>query len=113
MTVTDLDGLTGLPEYRNGGLLIDCGVLEPRDPGLLASIFDPLDEAVVEWRAMTVILLDRLAGGVRQRLGVGAADFPLAKLLEGGSWQAGREIAREKRPDGRPPLTVASDGTLF
>ena len=32
VTVTGLDALTGLPEYRNGGLLLDTGVLRLRDP---------------------------------------------------------------------------------
>jgi hypothetical protein len=68
---------------------------------------------VVEWRALTIALLDRLAPLVREALRVGAAQFPLAKVLEGGSWAAGREIARENRPDGSPPLMIASDGTLF
>jgi hypothetical protein len=68
---------------------------------------------VVEWRALTVALLDRTAVEVRRILGVDAAALPLAKVLEGGTWAAGREIARERRPDGRPPLTVASDGTVF
>ena len=31
--VHELDALTGLPEYRNGGLLLDAGVLVPRDCG--------------------------------------------------------------------------------
>ena len=96
-TITDIDGLTGLAEYRNGGLFLDCGVLVPRDPGLLQRPLDPFDEPVVEWRALTVALLDRLAERVRDRLGVDAADFPLAKVLEGGSWAAGREIAAERR----------------
>ena len=34
VTVTGLDALTGLPEYRNGGLLLDTGVLRLRDPAL-------------------------------------------------------------------------------
>ena len=29
--VTDIDGLTGLAEYRNGGLFVDTGVLAFRD----------------------------------------------------------------------------------
>jgi hypothetical protein len=70
-------------------------------------------ELVVEWRALTVALLDELAPLVRGRLGVGAAEFPLAKVLQGGTWSAGRRIAREKRPDGGPPIRVASDGTVF
>jgi hypothetical protein len=113
ITVTALDGLTGLAEYRNGGLFLDVGVIEPRDPSLASRMLDPMEEAVVEWRALTVALLDRLAEKVRQALGKAAAEFPLACMLEGGSWAAGREIALSWRPDGRPPLSVASDGTLF
>jgi hypothetical protein len=111
--VTDIDGLTGLAEYRNGGLFLDCGVIVVRDEALLRRPLDPFSEPVVEWRALTVALLDRLAPLVRDALGVSANEFPLAKLLEGGSWAAGREIAHERRPDGSPPLTIASDGTLF
>jgi hypothetical protein len=111
--VVELDGLTGLPEYRNGGLFLDCGVVVPRDPSLLRSPLDALSEPVVEWRALTVTLLDRLADGVREQLGKSAEEFPLAQVLEGGSWAAGREIAFERRGDGSPPITVVSDGTLF
>jgi hypothetical protein len=111
--VTALDALTGLPEYRNGGLLIDSGVIVPRDPRDLAQVWKPADELVIEWRAMTVTLLDELAALVRQRLGVTAEQMPLGCVLEGGTWAAGREIAAEKRPGGAPPLTVESDGTVF
>jgi hypothetical protein len=111
--VTDLDGLTGLAEYRNGGLFLDCGVLEARDPELARMRLDAGSEPVVEWRALTVILLDRLAARVREMLGLNAGEFPLAKVLEGGSWAAGREIAAERRPGGGPPLTIDSDGTVF
>jgi uncharacterized protein DUF1688 len=111
--ITDIDGLTGLAEYRNGGLFLDCGALAPRDASLARQRLDPFSEAVVEWRALTLALLDRLAAGVRERLGKSAAEFPLAKVLEGGSWAAGREIAAERRPDGSAPLLIVSDGTLF
>jgi len=113
LQIIGLDGLTGLAEYRNGGLFLDCGVIQPRDPSLLHRPLDALSEPVVEWRALTVTLLDRLAVLVRERLGKSAAEFPLAKVLEGGSWAAGREIAFERRKDGSPPLTIVSDGTLF
>jgi Protein of unknown function (DUF1688) len=111
--VAGLDELTGLAEYRNGGLFIDCGVIDPRDPGLLKCPLDGWSEPVVEWRALTVALLDRLAPRVRERLGKSAEDFPLACVLEGGSWAAGREIASERRPAGDAPLNIVSDGTLF
>jgi Protein of unknown function (DUF1688) len=111
--ISDIDGLTGLAEYRNGGLFLDCGALAPRDASLARQRLDPFSEAVVEWRALTLALLDRLAARVRERLGKSAAEFPLAKVLEGGSWAAGREIAAEHRPDGSAPLLIVSDGTLF
>lgn len=113
ITVTGLDQLTGLPEYRNGGLFIDLGVLSVRHDALIKYPIPVEDEAVVEWRALTLALLDHIAGPVRERLGKTAAEMPLARILEGGTWAAGRRIAREKRPDGGPPLTVASDGTVF
>ena len=111
--VTGLDRLTGLPEYRNGGLLVDTGVLVPKDPRILAEPLEVGDEAVVEWRALTVALLDRIAGLVRDRLGVTAEAFPLARVLQGGTWTAGRLIARQRRPDGGPPIRIRSDGTVF
>jgi hypothetical protein len=68
---------------------------------------------VVEWRALTVALLDRLASGMRARLGLDAVSLPLAKILQGGSWAAGRQLARERRTDASPPVKVISDGTVF
>jgi hypothetical protein len=113
IAVTGLDELTGLPEYRNGGLFIDLGVLGIRHDALKKYPIPVEDEAIVEWRALTLALLDHIAGPVRERLGKTAAEMPLARILEGGTWAAGRRIAREKRADGGPPLTVASDGTVF
>lgn len=111
--VTDLDQLTGLAEYRNGGLMIDAGLIEPRDPQLTRITLQAASEPVVEWRSLTVALLDRIAVDVRQRLGMDAHSLPLARVLEGGTWAAGRRLARERRADGGPPLAIASDGTLF
>ncbi|MBU6256860.1 MAG: DUF1688 family protein [Burkholderiales bacterium] len=109
--VRGIEALTALPEYRNGGLLIDGGVVVPRAAHALQRPWRPGDEFVVEWRALTVALLDELAPLVRERLD--APDLPLACILEGGTWAAGREIARERRRDGAPPLKIESDGTLF
>ena len=113
IAVTDIDGLTGLAEYRNGGLFVDTGVLALKDPAD-AGRAHPVDSPqVVGWRSLTVALLDRIAPMVRERLGVTAEAFPLARVLEGGTWAAGRKIAREKRADGGPPIAVISDGTVF
>jgi uncharacterized protein DUF1688 len=111
--VVDVDGLTGLAEYRNGGLFVDTGVLKLADPEAGSRPHQVSDPLIVAWRSMTVALLDRLAPLVRERLGVSAGDFPLARMLEGGSWAAGRRIAAELRPDGGPPFTIISDGTVF
>jgi hypothetical protein len=113
ITVTDIDGLTGLAEYRNGGLFIDTGILEFRDPSAASREHDVSSPLVVEWRALTVALLDRLAEVLRARLKMDSESLPLAKILEGGTWAAGRTIARELRADGSPPLKVISDGTVF
>jgi hypothetical protein len=108
--VTDCDQLTALPEYRNGGLLLDTGVLQLVDAADAARTWDVGDELVVEWRALTVALIDELAPRVRAQLG--AAALPLACILEGGTWTAGRELAAELRA-GNPPFSIDSDGTVF
>jgi hypothetical protein len=113
ITVRDIDGLTGLAEYRNGGLFVDTGVLVLRDPADAARVHDVGSPLVVEWRSLTVALLDRLAQALRRRLGLDAVSLPLAKVLEGGTWAAGRAIAHARRPDGAPPIAVRSDGTVF
>ena len=113
IAVEGLDALTGLPEYRNGGLLIDGGALVPLAADFAALPKTVDDPWVIEWRALTVALLDDLAPLVRAELGVDAQQLPLACMLEGGSWAAGREIAAERRPGGAPPLRIDSDGTVF
>jgi hypothetical protein len=104
--------LTALPEYRNGGLLLDTGVLKLREPDAAHQVWHPGDEIVVEWRALTVALLDELAAGVRMQLSLDEEQMPLARVLEGGTWAAGRESAQKLR-GGLPPLQVQTDGTVF
>jgi hypothetical protein len=113
INVTDIDGLTGLAEYRNGGLFVDTGVLAFRDAEAAQQEHGVASPLVVEWRALTVALLDRVADGVRHRLKADATSLPLAKILEGGTWAAGRLLARERRADSSPPVKVISDGTVF
>jgi hypothetical protein len=110
LTITELSALTGLAEYRNGGLMIDSKLLVPKHAGVLAQIHEVSSQVVVEWRALTVALLDELLPLVQKELGV---ELSLAALLEGGSWAAGRELAQSLRSDGGSPIRVRSDGTVF
>lgn len=112
VTLHGVDQLTALPEYRNGGLLVDAGVLRLRDPAFAQRVWQPGDELVVEWRAMTVALMDDIAVRVRKSLHLDEQRMPLACVLEGGSWAAGRELAQKHR-NGLPPFQVTSDGTVF
>ncbi|HTL10986.1 MAG TPA: URC4/urg3 family protein [Bdellovibrionota bacterium] len=113
LEITALGDLTGLPEYRNGGLFLDGGVLALRDPADALKSHAPGSELVVEWRALTVALLDRVAPPVRKLLQKTDENYPLAKVLEGGTWWAGRKLAAKARPDGGSPLRIESDGTVF
>jgi hypothetical protein len=111
--VVGVDELTGLPEYRNGGLFLDAGALQLVDPQQAAVAHEVSSDLVIEWRALTVALLDDVADLVRQELGSSREELPLARVLEGGTWRAGRVIAGELRAGGGPPLRIVSDGTVF
>merc|ERR1719323_478840 len=111
LKVTDLGALTGLPEYRNGGLLIDTGALKLKDPRYQSErTWSVGSELAVEWRALTVILLDELAARVRKHYGKTEKELPLSNILEGGTWRAGRRYAKRLRKDGSPPLKIRLDG---
>lgn len=57
---------------------------------------------------------DEVAKLVRERLTASAVELPLVKILEGGTWTAGRRIAKDRRPDtAGPPIVIISDGTVF
>lgn len=121
LTVCVSYSLQGLPEYRNGGLFVDLGIIVPISALYEASEMHgthlrlPVTHpAVVEWRAVTVVLLDRVHAAIAERLGVTTQQLSLGQVLEAATWKAGREIARQRRPDdGGPPISVLSDGTLF
>jgi hypothetical protein len=111
--VTGLEALTALAEYRNGGLLVDTKVLAPRDPDALGRSHAMNSELIVEWRALTIALIDEIADTIRERLGRDHDTLPLAAVLEGGTWWAGRRIALKLRQDGGPPIRVESAATVF
>ncbi|CAE6466698.1 unnamed protein product [Rhizoctonia solani] len=119
--IEGMEDMTGLPEYRNGGLLVDLGVLTLRketvssfypNPEIDIARLAPSHPAIIEWRAMTVIELDRIAEALREHLN--APNLALAQVLESATWKGGREIAKQKRPEtAGPPIEIESDGTVF
>lgn len=111
--ITGLDKMTGLAEYRNGGLCLDTKLIQVKNSAILSQPHLPGSEIIVEWRALTVSLLDRIAAKIRQKLNLTSAELPLVKVLQGGTWTAGRKIAAELRKGGTPPITIESDGTVF
>ncbi len=113
LQVTGLDQLTGLPEYRNGGLFIDREVLSLKDSSHQSLWWGVQSPLVVEWRALTVCLLDKLGAMIREKLQEDSKSLPLVCILEGGTWWAGRLAAKERRPDGSPPLKLKIEGSLF
>ncbi|MGF1520826.1 MAG: URC4/urg3 family protein [Leptolyngbyaceae cyanobacterium] len=113
VTVTNLNALTGLAEYRNGGLCVDLGLLTPKHSAVTAQAHLPSSAVVVEWRALTVILLDMIGDRVCQQLHKTPTELPLIKVLEGGTWAAGRRLAKQLRSTGAPPIIIQSDGTVF
>ncbi|GAA6619807.1 URC4/urg3 family protein [Scytonema sp. NUACC26] len=113
LEITGLDALTGLAEYRNGGLCLDLGLINVKNQDILLEPYPVSSEAIVEWRALTVILLDCIAAMIREKLGMNAEELPLVKILQGGTWTAGRKIAAELRKGAIPPIQIESDGTVF
>jgi hypothetical protein len=113
LEVAGLDELTGLPEYRNGGLCLDIGLLRAKDSAIFEQSYLPGSEVIVEWRSLTVNLLDKIAAAIREKLHLSAEQLPLLKILQGGTWAAGRKIAAELRAGGVPPIQIKSDGTVF
>jgi GTP cyclohydrolase II len=104
--------MTALPEYRNGGLLVDMGVLSLKNPADALALHSVGSELIVEWRAMTVVLIEKIFEELKRRMPQQIQS--LAQVLEGGTWRAGRLVAREQRPgDGGPPIKIRSDATVF
>ena len=118
--------LTGLPEYRNGGLFVDMGVLtlksDDAERGLenysdycrrkgtkaveVAPMFEPSDDVIVEWRALTIGLLDQLCEDVNVALKKELAgnEMTLPQLLEAGSWKVSLSSNSLSKMDGTNKL---------
>lgn len=100
--------LTAPPDYNNSGLLIDIGLLtlkpEENERGLtqyrknaqlkgqpnveVVPLFGIDDGVVVEWRAITICVLDELLAEVNGLLGLSVNNaLTLPQMLEAGAWK--------------------------
>ena len=102
--VTDIDGLTGLAEYRNGGLFVDTGVLAFRDADAAQQEHEVASPLVVEWRALTVALLDRVADGRA------APAWARCHLAAAGENSRGRNLGRGPTAGARTPRRRVASG---
>lgn len=119
----NIEHATALPEYRNGGIFVDLGVLQLKEETLkegLASSkqvlpsFGASSDPIVEWRAMTISLTDKLLGLVNERFASQNVKLTIPQMLEAGTWKGGRELAAKLRPQTRSsPILIEGDGTLF
>lgn len=87
-------------------------MLKPKHDDILTASFEVQSEVIIEWRALIVASLDVIGEKVREKLGKTEKELPLVAVLQGGTWTAGRKIAKEKR-GGLPPISIISDGTVF
>jgi hypothetical protein len=83
-----MEKMTGLAEYRNGGVFVDYGVLvlkrEIKEKFTGIPTFQVWDDVIVEWRSLTVSLLDKVGEGVRAKLGLTPDQLKLVQVLEAG-----------------------------
>ncbi|KAI8061637.1 hypothetical protein BC940DRAFT_310016 [Gongronella butleri] len=121
------DLLTPVPDYAQGGLLLDTGFLTLKraeyDRGIaqfrkhaqqhglaqveVTPMFDANDPVVTEWRALTVAYIDIAADHARQTLHQTRTSLPLSKFMEAGSFNVGKELAEISRPLTQiPPIAI-------
>lgn len=102
---------------------MDLGVLNLKEEALkigLASSqkdlpsYEATSDVIVEWRAMTVALLDKLHELIGAHFASQGVKLSMPQMLEAGSWKAGRELAAKFRPETKSsPILIEGDGTLF
>ncbi|MEI9924004.1 MAG: DUF1688 family protein [Bradyrhizobium sp.] len=113
--ITDIDGLTGLAEYRNGGLFVDIGVLGFRDAADAQRDHEVASSLVVEWRAPDGgVCSNRVADRPAATAWASTRlPYPWPKFSKAGHGPRAVCWARERRADASPPVKVISDGTVF
>ncbi|GAA5808962.1 hypothetical protein MFLAVUS_002362 [Mucor flavus] len=127
--------LTPLPDYSNGGLLIDTGFITlkktdyergitnyrknsllPGQPKIeMIPTFEMSDPVVIEWRALTIAYLDLVAERVRSTMKLSKKTLSLTQLIEGGITSAGKELAEISRPNTQqPPILIKNErGVIY
>jgi len=114
VSLRDMHELTALPEHRSGSFMLDMGLISVSDEDFTSASHNTGSEFVVEWRALTVCILDEIATQLQQKLGMTAADLPLYEILQGAIWPLARRLSIAKRgADGKPVIPVRPDLLCF
>ena len=80
LTLKEEDRQKGLKNYHR--MVGDGNAVE------VVPTFEPCDDVIVEWRAVTVGFLDELLTAVNEGLGLeGSEQLTLAQMLEAGTWK--------------------------
>jgi len=108
MNVINTDFLMALPEYRNGGMIIDMNIIELIDNDFSKSHHDISSDIIIEWRALTVCIIEILKDKINTKLN---KNFHMGQILEGGTWAIGREMSKKRF--GASPLMIISNGTIM
>lgn len=110
--VHGINSLTAPADRCHATLLLDTGLLRLREPHSTGVEWSTRDEIVVEWRALTLALMDEIAPRVCASLKQSVTQLPMGCILQAGTVAAGQALTQRLR-GGQPVLKVAADTDFF
>lgn len=110
--VRGIGGLTATADRHVCQWVLDTGALRLRDPQAAGARWTCADEIVVEWRALSLALLEEIASRVRELLTRDEQGLPMGCILEGVAYAAGTDRGLPA-PPAQAALQVTADPALF
>ncbi|MEP3046708.1 MAG: DUF1688 family protein [Roseibium sp.] len=110
--VANLESLTSPSDLDHAALFTGTDVLQVRD-GFENSDLGTNQDRMVEIRAVTIGLMDKMADMLRTELDVASDQLPLTCVLEGGTSRAGAQILRENGPQVQNLGSFMNPGSVF
>ncbi len=112
LEVSGLEELTAPADDNHAALFLNAGVLElaQEKPDLAPQA---AQDRMIELRAISLALTDRLADMLRAELGVPAEQLPLTCILEGGTSRAGSRFVGNKSAEAEKLGNFLNPGSVF